>query len=73
MHRRIFYLEELHVVGIELSFTLPEVLLDFPFELFTAPLDVLAAIIGRITQVAAYPALHFLGGAFHLVLEASFV
>jgi Spy/CpxP family protein refolding chaperone len=68
-----FHFQELHVVGIGLSLTLPEVFLDLPFHLFSAPLDVLAGVIGRVAQVATNLAFGFLDGPFDLVLEASFV
>ena len=77
MHRPLlfsqFWMEDLDVVGISVAFTLAEVFLDFSFQLFSATLDVLAGVVGRIAKIAAQFSLHFLRGALNLILEASFI
>src|SRR5437763_6214189 len=65
--------EGLDVVRICVSFGLAEVLLDFALDLLSAPLDVLAGIVGGVTEVAANLALHFLASSLDLVLETFFV
>ena len=77
MHRPLFFyqfwMEDLDVVGISVALTLAEVLLDFAFQLFSATLDVLAGVVGSVTQVTANLSFHFFGGAFDLVVDTSFV
>jgi hypothetical protein len=74
MHRRSFFaLKWSDVIGVGVSLGLPKVLLGLALELFSATLDVLTGVVGGITDIAADPSLHFLGGSFDLVLETSFV
>jgi hypothetical protein len=74
MHRRsLFALKRSDVIGIEVPFGFPEILLGLAFELFSATLDVLAGVVGGVTNVAPDPSLHFLGGSFDLVLETAIV
>jgi len=61
------------VIGISVPLGLPKILLGLALELFTATLDVLAGVVGGITDIAADASLHFLGGSFDLVLETAFV
>jgi hypothetical protein len=69
----LFCLKRSDVIGIEVPFGFPEILLGLAFELFSATLDVLAGVVGGVTNVAPDPSLHFLGGSFDLVLETAIV
>jgi len=74
MHRRSFLVRNwLDVIGVGVSLGLPEILLGLALELFSATLDVLAGVVGGITDIAADPTLHLLGASFDLVLETAFV
>src|SRR5436190_878767 len=50
-----------------------DVLLKLALKLLGPALDVLAGVVGDIAQIATDFALHFLGGAFDLVVETSVV
>src|SRR3954471_16464285 len=74
MHRRFFYcFERLDVIGICVSFAFTEVLLDFALHLFGATFDVLAGVVGGVSEVPAKLSLRFRGRSFDLVLETSFI
>jgi hypothetical protein len=74
MHRRsLFIAKRLDVIGVGVSLGLPEILLGLAFKLFRTTLDVLAGVVGGVTDIAADPSLHFLDGSFDLVLETAIV
>src|SRR5688500_880429 len=58
-------------VLVQIPLGLAEVFLDLAFRLFHTAFHVLAVVVGKVTEITANLALHFLCGTLDLILESA--